>query len=291
MIRIDGALTFQKLSSCRIAFHKAQLTARRNLTTARRLERQILLQSYTKAAAAVSATSTPPSRSGANSPAPAAGGPRRRHTHKSAAAAKEDGDPVVAASSDLTRSLHRARTLVQDELARSMALHETLTDSTAQLRQLGGTYGRMEEMLASSRDLLGVLMKSAKSDTWYLETTFWLLVGTLGWLIFRRWLYGPLWWVVWLPLRLVFRTGSGAVGMVGGGGKGGARMEVVDGQGAKVQVEMGDGAVPTAKVGGSGEVDEGTMGDLDSMIEKVGKIAEALEDGDIGQDERLRDEL
>lgn len=255
------------------------------------------MQSYTKAAS----TSTTPSRSGANSPTP--GAVRRRHTHKPA---KVDTDPVVAASSDLTRSLHRARTLVQDELARSMALHETLTDSTAQLRQLGGTYNRMEEMLASSRDLLGVLMKSTKSDTWYLETTFWLLVGTLGWLIFRRWLYGPLWWLVWLPLRIVFRTGSRAVGMVGGGGTGGARMEVVDGQGAKIQVEMGDGVVPTAKVAGSRERDEAAKGDPDSMVEKVGKIVEdvetipaveaemvvpAHEDGENGQDPRVRDEL
>lgn len=186
---------------------------------------------------------------------------------------------MVAASSDLTQSLHRARQLVQDELARSMTLHETLGESTSQLKQLGTTYGRMEDMLTSSRDLLGTLMKSTKSDTWYLETTFYMLAATLVWLVFRRWLYGPMWWLVWLPIRLVFRTGSTAVGMVGTGGggdsrSGGAMMEVVDGSGKTVAVDMGiQGAVPTAKVGGEDTV---VHGDADSMVEMVGRIVDNL---------------
>lgn len=266
------------MHSCRIAFHKAQLTARRSLEAARRLERQILLQSYTKQAAA----SSTPSRSGANSPAPSLGGggaprPRRRHHHhnttRGAGGFKRDDDPVVAASSDLTQSLHAARQIVQDELARSMALHESLQESTVQMKQLGGTYHRMEDMLTSSRDLLGVLMKSTKSDTWYLETTFYMLAVTLGWLIFRRWLYGPLWWLVWLPLRIVFRTGSTAVSMAGG--KDTARMQVVDGAGKRVEVEMGEGAVPTVQVGG---VKESIVeGNPDSMVEKVGRIVDGEE--------------
>lgn len=182
---------------------------------------------------------------------------------------------MVAASSDLTQSLHRARQLVQDELARSMTLHETLGESTSQLKQLGTTYGRMEDMLTSSKDLLGVLMKSTKSDTWYLETTFYLLAATLGWLIFRRWLYGPLWWLVWLPLRSVFRTGSSAVGMMGSDSSGsGATMAIVDGSGKTVGVDMGSqGSVPTAKVGGEDKV---AHGDPDSMTEMVGRIIDNL---------------
>lgn len=257
------------LPSCRLAFHKAQLTARRSLEAARRLERQVLLRSYTKPAST-------PSRSGANSPAPSLGPVRRRHTHKSQQ--QRPDDPVAAASSDLTQSLHRAHRLVQDELARSVALHDHLQDSTAQLRQLGGAYGRMEDLLASSRDLLGTLLTSTKSDTWYLQTTFYLLAATLGWLVFRRWLYGPLWWLVWLPLRIVFRTGSTAVGVGMGMGKGqgaGARMQVVDGAGTRIAVEMSDGAVPTMRAAGAGreEVGDAVRGmDEDSMIEKVGRI-------------------
>lgn len=259
--------------SRRLAFHKAQLTARRSLEAARRLERQVLLRSYTKPAST-------PSRSGANSPAPSLGPVRRRPTHKSQREQQRADDPVAAASSDLTQSLHRAHRLVQDELARSVALHDHLHESTAQLRQLGGAYGRMEDLLASSRDLLGTLLTSTKSDTWYLQTTFYLLAATLGWLVFRRWLYGPLWWLVWLPLRIVFRTGSTAVGMGMGASKGGgagARMQVVDGAGTRVAVEMSDGAVPTMQVarGGRGENvgEDAVRGmDEDSMIEKVGRI-------------------
>lgn len=244
---------------------------------------------------------------------------RRRHTTRSQKNNISD-DPVVGASSDLTRSLHRARQLVQDELARSVALHEHLRDSTSQLRQLGGAYGRMEDMLASSRDLLGTLLTSAKSDTWYLQTTFYMLVATLGWLVFRRWLYGPLWWLVWLPLRVVFRTGSTAAGLArapgaGGGGGGssrGARMQVVDGSGTRVEVEMGDGAVPTVEVGCErerGAVDVDGDGDRDSMVKKVGRIVDGdaqpavVEEADplvlapdgeeqeFVQDGRVRDEL
>lgn len=83
--------------------------------------------------------------------------------------------------------------LVQDELARSMTLHETLEESTTNLKRLDGAYEVMGGMLVNSRDLLGTLYKSTKTDTWYLTTTFWMLVVVLGWLVFRRLLYGPLW--------------------------------------------------------------------------------------------------
>lgn len=163
-----------------------------------------------------------------------------------------------------------------------MTLHETLEEGTANLKTLDSTYARVGGMLSNSGQLLGVLMKSTKSDTWYLETTFWMLVAVLGWLVFRRFLYGPLWWIVWLPLRIVFKTGSGAVGMVGGAGKpGAARMEVVDsGSGKRVEVDMGSqGTVPTAKVGGAKE-ENVAKGDPESLVEKVGQIVEMGEDGE-----------
>lgn len=267
-------------NSCRIAFHKAQLAARRSLDAARRLERQVLLQSYAQPPPPSSSSNnnndTPSRSAGATSPAPSL---RLRRHQRGPPKTNHNDDPVVAASSDLTGSLHRARQLVQDELARSMTLHEALGASTSQLRQLGSTYGRMEDLLTSSRDLLGVLLKSTKSDTWYLETTFYMLAATLAWLVFRRWLYGPAWWLVWLPLRLVFRTGSTAVGIVGGGGGSGATMEVVDGRSGKtVAVDMGSDqgtVVPTAQVGGEDQkVVQG--GDADSMVEMVGRIIDNL---------------
>ena len=187
---------------------------------------------------------------------------------------------MVAASSDLTVSLRRAHQAVTAELSRSIATREALAGSTRKMRQLGTGYSRVDDMLRSSRDLVGVLLSSNKSDTWYLQTTFYLLAATLSWLVFRRLLYGPLWWLVWMPVRLVFRTGSTAVGMVGG--KPGASMGVVDEQGRARVVGVGEeGSVPTADVGGRAKgrvAGGGQADDPDSMVEKVGKIVDRIEE-------------
>lgn len=257
--------------SCRASFHRAQLTAKRSLEAARRLERELLLQSYTRAAST-------PSRSGANSPAPPAGpAPRRRQTHK---ATGGYGDPLVAASSDLTMSLRRAHQAVTDELSRSIAVHETLHDSTLKMKALGSNYSRMDDMLQSSRNLVGVLLKSTKTDTWYLQTTFYMLIATLSWLVFRRFMYGPLWWLVWLPVRLVFRTGSTAMSLAGR--KPDATMEVGVagggvGQSAKIVGVGEEGAVPTAQVSQAGKhAAGGENGDPDNMVDKVGRLVDRI---------------
>jgi protein transport protein SEC20 len=49
------------------------------------------------------------------------------------------------------------------------------------------------------------LINSQKSDTWYLESAFWILVSTIVWLIFRRFLYGPGWWLLYLPTKLIWK--------------------------------------------------------------------------------------
>lgn len=266
--RLEG-----EVKRCRASFHRAQLTARRSLEAARRLERELLLQSYTRAAST-------PSRSGANSPAPPAmPAPRRRQTHKTTGGY---GDPLVAASSDLTVSLRRAHQAVTDELSRSIAVHEALHESTLKMKTLGSNYSRMDDMLRSSRDLVGVLLKSTKTDTWYLQTTFYMLLATLSWLVFRRFMYGPLWWLVWLPVRLVFRTSSTAVRLAGG--KPDATMEVrvaggEDAQSIRIIGVGEEGAVPTAQVG---QIDkraaESDKGDPDSMADQVGRIVDRIEE-------------
>lgn len=188
---------------------------------------------------------------------------------------------MVSASSDLTVSLRRAHQAVTDELSRSIAVHETLQESTQKMKTLGSNYSRMDDMLRSSRDLVGVLLKSTKTDTWYLQTTFYMLLATLSWLVFRRFMYGPLWWLVWFPVRLVFRTGSTAVGLAGR--KPGATMEVGvgggDGQSAKVVGVGEEGAVPTAQVGQADKhAARGETGDPDSMVDKVGRIVDRIEE-------------
>lgn len=88
--------------------------------------------------------------------------------------------------------------------------------STAAISSLSESYSSLDTLLASSRSLANSLLRSQKSDTWYLETAFYVLIGTITWLVFRRILYGPLWWLVWLPLKLVMKVvfaGLSAVGL------------------------------------------------------------------------------
>ena len=77
--------------------------------------------------------------------------------------------------------------------------------STAALSTLSESYNNLDHLLSSSRTLVSSLLRSQKSDTWYLESAFWLLVVTISWLVFRRILYGPGWWLLYLPVNLVWR--------------------------------------------------------------------------------------
>ena len=127
----------------------------------------------------------------------------------------------VSASSDVTSALRRTHDMMTAELSRSQFAHDTLKESTAALAQLGETYSITDTMLSSSKNLLGTLLRSQKSDTWYLETAFYILCTTILWLVFRRFLYGPLWWFLWFPLRIFFRSLIGVltgIGLIGGGG-------------------------------------------------------------------------
>lgn len=184
----------------------------------------------------------------------------------------------MGASTDVTAALRRTHDQIAAEVSRSAFARRTLADSTAALGSLREGYEGLSGLLASSRELAGALLTSAKSDTWYLETSVALLLATLAWLVFRRWLYGPLWWVVWLPARTVWRTG-GRVAVWGGG-----REEGAVGTGAgemRVEVEgdagAGPGAVPTLRVGG--EERKGVPANPDSMVEKVGRIVEGAGEG------------
>lgn len=94
---------------------------------------------------------------------------------------------------------------MREELSRSRFAQETLEQSTAALENLGEHYSDLNTLLANSKTLVSTLLKSQKSDTWYLETTFYILITTVLWLVFRRWLYGPLTWFILWPLKIVFR--------------------------------------------------------------------------------------
>jgi protein transport protein SEC20 len=286
----DGVRRLEaELKSLRVAFRKAQLAARQNLEAAQKLERSLLLASYSAVAASSSAQS-----SGRASPTPANNPQhtqlfppgyrpgRRGAGNGGKATAADEKDSLLQASSSVTSALRRTHALIASELSRSQFAQQTLVESTAALESLQQSYAGLDDLLQSSRDLLGTLLTSNKSDTWYLETAFWMLVATLGWLVFRRWVYGPAWWLVWMPLRIMWGTGRGAVGLLAGGrGGDSGTVEVGDvraTEGGKIGGfdEEGRVPVPTVRTGREERVE--LKGDQDeSMVEKVGRIVDEIE--------------
>lgn len=287
----DGARrSAGELRSLRVAFRKAQLSARQSLEAAQKLERSLLLASYS---AAVTTSSSAPSSSGASSPTPQHAQlfpPGYRPGKRAAARPGDEKEDLLQASSSVTSALRRTHALISSELSRSQFARQTLVESTAALESLQQNYAGLDDLLRSSRDLLGTLLTSNKSDTWYLETAFWMLVATLGWLVFRRWVYGPAWWLVWMPLRMVWGTGRGAVGLLAGGGKGG-EVEVGDvsgTDGGRVEGFDERGRVPVPTVRSGNDVPtERKEGGEDSMVEKVGRMVDEIElqVGDRGEGE------
>ncbi|RYC60441.1 hypothetical protein CHU98_g5758 [Xylaria longipes] len=256
----DGAERLgQELQLCRKSFRKAQIAARRNLQAAQRQERALLYASF---AAPRSGASSPAS---ATAPVPA---PRRRHQRTSEMSKEEQ---MISASHDVTQSMRRTHDMMAAELAKSDFAHNTLKESTEALAQLSQNYSSLDTILSSSRALLGTLLKSQKTDTWYLQSAFYLLVVTVGWLFFRRLLWGPTWWLVWLPLKLLFRTAYGVSGAVG------LRSSRIQSESESASIEsnpqkahMNNEDVPTIQVGTP--IESQAVDQDGSMVEEVGKI-------------------
>jgi len=102
--------------------------------------------------------------------------------------------------------LLQTKALLSSEVQRSHLAHEAFNQSTRELKNLTTQYTDLNSLLTSSKNLLGTLVKTQKSDEWYLQTAFYILCVTVGWLVYRRFLYGPTWWLIWLPLKLFYRT-------------------------------------------------------------------------------------
>lgn len=165
--------------------------------------------------------------------------------------------------------------MMQGELSRSQFAHDTLKESTAALSQLSETYSTLDTMLSSSRNLLGTLLKSQKSDTWYLETAFYILIATIGWLIFRRFIYGPGWWLVYLPLKMFYKAWMGVFTAVG---LRSSRDGVFASEAAgtiispRVSASISGSGAPTVSVDATTPRGTPAAGDQDSLVEEVGKI-------------------
>lgn len=282
-----------ELKDCRTAFRRAQLSARRSLEAAQKQERTLLLASYAASAASTSVTTTPQNRSGATSPShqdppnnqhppqdPRSQlfTPRDRRRLRSKNHTNPHSD-VLTTSTDVTLSLRRTHALIAGELAKSAFATQTLAESSAALAELQRSYEGLDGLLTRSRELVGTLLTAQKSDTWYLQTALRMLLATLVWLVFRRFLYGPLWWLVWLPMRTGWRVGKGVSSGLGGSQSTASvgKMEVVgpEGKGTRVVGIGEEGAVPTVLVGKEKQtVERDGEGEEESMVEKAGRMVE-----------------
>lgn len=195
-------------------------------------------------------------------------------------------DQAVASSGDVTSALRRTHDMMAAELSRSDFARRTLHESTQALAQLGESYSSLDVMLSSSRDLLGTLMTSQKSDTWYLQTSFYMLAVTNCWLVFRRLLYGPLWWLVWLPLRLLFRGTVAVTGLARAGQEDPAAVVPVDVKPVEASmnnegvhtIQVGQGQ-PQAAVPEAGEEMVVDPGNDESMVEEIGRMIDEAREG------------
>ncbi|KAK3383234.1 hypothetical protein B0T24DRAFT_715171 [Lasiosphaeria ovina] len=290
----------QDLKLCRTSFRAAQIAARRSMESAQKLERELLIASYVANASAVLRRQQDQQDGNDNGNDDGNNSQnhqqqqqvqhqvlftardRRRWREKNETGTDHNRD-VVTAGSDVTEALRRTHALITGEVSKSAFAAQTLAESSAALRELQQTYEGVDGLLRRSRALLGTLLTSQKSDTWYLRTAMYMLLSTLAWLVFRRFLYGPLWWVLWLPLRTSLLAGraltSTALGAIGGGGGGGGGG---DGQqqaasSASIKIRgIETTAVPTVRLGD--ERDSAAAVDTDSMLDKIVRIIDEAED-------------
>ena len=108
--------------------------------------------------------------------------------------------------------------MLSAELSRSQFASETLHSSTQALKELSTRYSTFDDLLLKSRRLITDLVRKNKSDAWYYEKAIYIMVVTIVWLIVRRFLYGPIYLLVWLPLRLSWWVLSLFGTIIGAGG-------------------------------------------------------------------------
>ncbi|KAL6246375.1 Protein transport protein sec20 [Rhinocladiella similis] len=179
----------EDLKSARGNFRRAQLAAKRTADSEKRKEREKLFED----------------RKSDGSHA------RIRPTHE-----KLTQDELAErASEDVTMALRRVHAQMEAEVSRGQFAQQTLDESQEALKSLNESYSGTTDLLKASRGFVSQLVRSNKSDTWFLKSSFYILAVTIVWLIFRRLLYGPLILFVWWPVRAMWwftLTSLGAIG-------------------------------------------------------------------------------
>ncbi|KAL1896128.1 Protein transport protein sec20 [Sporothrix stenoceras] len=196
------------LAEARKAFRAAQLAAHRNREAAQREQHRQVLASYIEEEESEEEVEDDVAEKTVRAPSRTRMPPLAKHA-----------SPTTSAAADVTAALRQTHARIAGEVARSDFAAQTLAESSRALAELGDKYGGggstsaggggdIGSSLKSARTLVKGLVAAHKSDTWYLQTALYIVVATIGWLLFRRLLYGPLWLLVWWPLRTVFGTAA-----------------------------------------------------------------------------------
>lgn len=244
----------EDVRSARVAFRRAQLQAKRNADAAKRKEREELFADRLNAEQAA---------------------PRRKGQEK-----LTQDEIALNAAEDVTKSLRRAHELLSGNLQQSQFAQQTLDESQEALKGLAENYGGTGDLLKSSKGLVSTLVRSQKSDTWFLMSSVYILCATLAWLVFRRLLYGPMWWLVWQPLKLIWYVTFSSVGAIAFGGQNKTIASNSPKSVAPVDIPTGSPGIQfrsmsvPAKGGGWGGPAQPPMPKSPKTVEAVGKMVE-----------------
>ncbi|KIX98825.1 uncharacterized protein Z520_05286 [Fonsecaea multimorphosa CBS 102226] len=185
----------EDLKSARANFRKAQLQAKRTADAEKRKEREQLFADR--------------KQDGGKQQA------RGRATHEKLT----QDELALRAAEDVTIALRRVHNQLEGELSVSQFAQQTLEESQQALDSLSYSYAGTTDLLKASRGFVGQLVRSNKSDTWFLKSSFYILAATICWLFYRRILYGPMMLFIWWPLRIMWWVTLKSFGVVGLGGR------------------------------------------------------------------------
>lgn len=172
----------EDLKLARSDFRRAQLEAKRNLEKEKRKQREQLFADRKSH-----------------------GHVRTRPTHEKLT----HDELALRAAEDVTMALRRVHNQLEGELARSQFAQQTLEESQQVLESLTESYSGTTDLLKASRGFVSQLVRSTKSDTWFLRSSFYLLAATICWLFYRRLIYGPMMLFIWWPFRILWWSLSG----------------------------------------------------------------------------------
>ncbi|KIH87255.1 syntaxin [Sporothrix brasiliensis 5110] len=290
------------LATARKAFRAAQLAAHRNREAAQRQQHRLILASYIEEEdddedgdSEVEGYDDEVEDADAHTHANQKGDRDRSHSRARRPLLSKHTSPTTSAAADVTAALRQTHARIAGEVARSDFAAQTLAESSRALAELGDKYGSggstgpggvgggdIGASLKSARTLVKGLVAAHKSDTWYLQTALYMVVATMGWLLFRRLLYGPLWLLVWWPVRTVFgtaalvgRAGSSVAGV--GSNKHGAGSSAMSRSENRVSASIVTTTSVAAEVHAT---DPARAASSDSLVDEVGRMVdEAAEAG------------